>query len=391
MKVLNLSWNVFWEVYSNQNGLKNFYTAFSQGTNPETYTYCIFLANDKYVYETNADGDNAESFESNYKSSFREVQTIDDIRALVDPSISSNGALQVEIQTKTGKLGFNQYTLCSFNFCKPTTWYQNYDQHTNVSCTPNETYTIYDSALTTWINIDDYSLSIQDYNRGGPNYGLAGVFQRDGTSAQKSEYRPVIKKNGNVVTSGYVLDYANGKITFAESLTVQDAVTATFRSVKPSGGGEFVIRPQIGKKFIIPHVELNLSTDMKLTSPVNFEIWAGDPNYSFQGDSYFLQYLMEYKSWYQLVGIGVVGKDEFTPIGGTDLVPASERTGWCPSQKSGFEHSIVEIPYDFGLEWGKAIELNSAYYTQLRIRVPDDLPLVGEYAVATFYIEEVLI
>jgi hypothetical protein len=393
MKKLNLAWDAFLSVMARQSNLRGYYIAHPQGTDPETYEYDAYLTNPVYLYRTRVLGEHVALFEQACKARCLPVTGEDEIEAMDLPPYATNGAMMIERQTKTGKAGFNQYTLCSYNFCKKTTWYQHFDQHTDDVCTPNEDFTIYSSSTQAWINIEDYTLAIQDYARGGSPWGQVGVFQRDGSLAPREDYWPVVKVNDVIRASGYTIDYPNGRITFAEALQSTDVVKVSFRSVKATSGSDFVLRPPAGHKYVIPHVELNLGVDVKLSSPVYFEVWAGDPSFGMDPDyaPYFLQYIMKYKSWQQLVGIGVVGKDEYTALGGSDAVTACEDTGWCPNQKSGLQHGVVTIPYNFGLDWGKAIELDSTFDVQLRIRIPGDQPLAGEYATCGLYIEDTLL
>lgn len=363
-----------------------------------TKTYGVFGTNHVCFMVTEVTGADGTDFEDNYKTNAVAVASESDAMVLSTPPLNSNSIPQVEVISRTGSPSFNQYTITSHNWCKKTTWFQQYDTWTNQAMEPDVpgVYTTYKLSNpnnnTIWINIDDFTTTLQDYAINASPYGQVGVWQKDGTLTGKADYRPVIKVDGTPVTSGYIIDYAVGKVTFSPALNSGNVVTASFRSVKSTSGSEFIIRPKPGKKISIPHTEINMTEDVVITGTVIFEVWAGTPDWLMipEYEPYYLQYRMEYKSMAQIFGLSVVGSDSYPPMGGTNLVTPSAETGWSEGQKRGFANGLREIPYDFGVAsgWGKSIILRSDQFAQVKAYIRNDTVLTGEYCSLSLYVEE---
>lgn len=405
MLELIITWDTMQEVVA-RDSMKLYYVQFPQGTDPETYQYRLYCTNKFYLYNTLLnDEEEVEDFETNHKAGGISVGGKDDALALVAPAMNTSFVQQVELVPRVGHAGSAQWTICSPNWARRTTWYQHSDQRTDISCTPDGSYIEYTTGYTNWINPDDYTVSSQSYNKGAAGgFGFNNLWLNDGTRGSKTAFRPVIKKNGTTQTSGYTFNYATGVITFGSALENTDTVTISGRTSVSSGGSSFVVRPVAGKKLIIPHVELNISEDIVMNSPAVFEIWAGDPTYSFENgpvppplDSYgltatdlYCQYRMEYDSMHQIVGLSTGKVTKMPVFGGTDAVDPSASNGWSTNQKRGFSVPHYEIIFDFGTpsEFGQPIVLPSSVYAQMRVYLGGDVPFGGEYSSVTFYAEE---
>lgn len=367
-----------------------------------TKTYDVFGTNSLYFLHSHVTGvqntDEGYDFETNYKTKATAVASRADAMVLSQPALNTNGIPQVEIISRTGNAAFNQYTITSHNWCKKTTWFQNYDSYVDQAMTPDVAgvYTVYKlanpSSNTLWTNIDDFTNTMQDYALNAPPYGQHAVWCRDGNLSPRGNWRPVIKVNGTIATSGYTIDYATGKVSFGTALTITDTVTASFKTPKANGGSEFIMMPRPGKKLSIPHTEINMTDDVIITGTVVFEVWAGDPTFTMipQYEPYYLQYRMEYKSMAQIFGLSVVGGDYYPAMGGTNPVTASAETGWSTDQKRGLSSGLREIPYDFGVAagWGKSIVLRSDQFAYIKAYIKNDSVLGGEYCSLSLYVEE---
>lgn len=389
-------------------GWKAWYVTHPMGTDPETYEYTVLASNGIYMARCRTLGQtDAEAFAENYKDSKAlEVMHVDEAVLHASPKINASFVQQVELVPRVGSPGSAQWTICSPNWARSTTWYQRYDQRTDKSTSANEAYTEYTTGLTNWINPDDFTLASQSYNKGGAaGFGFNNMWMPDGTRSDKALWRPVIKKNGVGQTSGYTFNYATGVVAFGSALTSNDVVTVTGRTVASSGGSAFSIRPTAGKKLVIPHVEINVSEDFVMTSPAVFEIWAGDPTYSFENGpvppelaaygltarDIYCQYKMDYESMHQILGLSTGKVTKMEAVGGTGAVAPSAKNGWSTDQKRGFSCPHYEVIFDFGTpaDFGQPIVLPSSVYAQMRVYLEGDIPFGGEYASVTFYAEEV--
>jgi hypothetical protein len=88
-------------------------------------------------------------------------------------------------------------------------------------------------------------------------------------------YVPKIQVNGNLVTSGYAINYLTNQVVFTTPLTAEDSVTSTYYKVNDS---TFTIAPTSGKKLVMEHVEVQFSKNVNFTDKeLWFDIWAYNP------------------------------------------------------------------------------------------------------------------
>lgn len=403
---LKIAWATM-KIAKERDLFKLFYVEFPLGTDPETYEYQVFGSNQFHFYVADCRGSDADDFAENYQSAATLIEAEQDALARTVPRFNSNHVQQVELVPRVGTAGSSQWTVCSPNWCRKSTWFQNYTQRTDIECTPDISFTEYSSGFTSWINPDDFTLAAQSYNKGSANgFGFNDFWEEDGTRSHRADWRPVIKKNDVTQTSGYTIDYDTGVITFGSALTEEDTVTITGRTVGETLGSSFIIRPIAGKKLIIPHVELNISEDLIMNTCAVFEIWAGDPTYAFENgpvpppldsmgftaEDLYCQYRMEYHSMHQIIGLSTGRVTKMTAMGGTGAVTASAQTGWSTNQKRGFSVPHYEVIFDFGTpsEFGQPIVLPSSVYAQMRVRIGTESPFGGEYSSVTFYAEEAI-
>lgn len=370
------------------------YVKFPQGTDesPAPYKYDVFTTNyqvfGRATTHATGQGSDSEDFENTYKTRATEVGSPDEALLLAQPPINTNFVQQVEQVSRTGKLGFDQFTIATPNFCDPTTWYQDSaawdggDGSPGYSMTDSGDHATFTSGKNNWINIDDFRMAIQEYS----SYKV-GPWKASGAWWTKGAFRPVIKVNGVVATSGYVIDYAAGSVTFDSPVASPYDVKATFRQANTA---DFVVRCPSGRRFI-PHVEINVSKDVVLNGCTVLEIYAGDRNYGFE--EAYLQYRMSYESWDQLVELSTAGGDVYPGLGGTRSITPGPRTGWASGMQRGTTVDRIEIPFDFGKpgSHGKVIELRSSQFAVARIRMEWDSGYPahgGELLNATFYCED---
>lgn len=376
MKDLKLLWDDF-VITQSRSGSQIYYNQYS--VSPNKY-FCTFATALYYGYCYIDETDEITDFETNYKTRSISAASEDGAIAKALSLIAPRRAMPVEIKSPLGRPGTFQWTIATHDWSDKTTWWQYSTAVTNEHLTANGNYTIYSSAHTFWVNIDNPKVFVQEYNSGPPYYVAAGVWEKDGTLGLKSKYQPVIKVDGNIVTSGYSIDYPAGAIHFDIALTVNAVVTVNYWY---AGSSRYVLRPRSGYAWIVPRCEVQMTDGLVLVNSMDFDFWE-DPNYEFSNPAYRLLQ-MRYQSIAQLIiGSTTVG-DTYPGFGGTEEVIPEIENGWGRGYKRGTSQSIIDIPYEYRVPF----TMLSSASDCVTIKINGDVPCTGaDFFAMTFYCEE---
>lgn len=154
----------------------------------------------------------------------------------------------------------------------------------------------------------------------------------------------------------YTMNYTTGKVTFDAAYTVTGPVTADYSY---ASGSEWVLKPATGKVLHIEHAELQFSANVDM-SPVAFEIWVYNP-----AD---LPNKIKYQE--------IIYKNIKDVIGAANL-----GQGYIPSIDI-LTQNIIVFPFNYAT----VKSLKDSDGAELRVRILDDQPFLGEFATATFYV-----
>lgn len=237
--------------------------------------------------------------------------------------------IQVAVKRPEG----SSTTMCTHDFTNKSTWYQNATE------VIGETLSIaafkFSSANKGWIDLDH-----------------GKVYSEDNITDKKA---PVIYEDDAVITDGFSIDYEDGSIIF--EVVPTGIITADYWY---GGDSTFTIGPTTGKFLIIEHAELNFTSDIEMTTPLNFEIWVYNP-----AD-------LPNKVKYQNIKYKNM----------KDIISAA-------NQGQGFIQACGEITKDilvFPFHYATVKPFASSIGAELRITADDDIELGGEWANAAFYI-----
>jgi hypothetical protein len=166
---------------------------------------------------------------------------------------------------------------------------------------------------------------------------------------------PVIYDNGvEVPDSDYTIDYSLGEVTFTSAPT--GPVTADFYT---AGSSVFTIAPTAGKRLSLEHSELQFAEDVKMNSPINFEIWVYNPA---DLPNKFKYRSIRYKNIKDLINAANLGQGYIPKL-------------WPLTQ------NVIVMPFNYIA----TKPLESSVGAELRISVDNDVEYEGEFATATFY------
>ena len=287
-------------------------------------------------------------FEANYKSKCNKQN-----------DLSTTGSLLVEQSIHTGPLGAKAISLVTPDLADRTSWYQKSVQVVDEILTDSGDGLTFNSAHTWWVNI-----------YGKLTYTHKQIPKRDGSFGKHADWAVVVKVNDVVQSSGYTVNYIDGKITFGAT-TAGSAVKVTYwHTDGVTNYGEWLLVPPAGKKYIVEHVEVQLSTDMQLPSPIRMEIWAGSTLATYGS---FPEYLFD-------AGYGQMRADY---RGMRDLINAANLGQGVIQHAGDLQNDVIVIPFNYV----QAFILNSAQGALFRITNINNVPAIGELLTATFYLQ----
>jgi hypothetical protein len=249
-----------------------------------------------------------------------------------DDKTDTSGNKLVALMKPTG---LSDGTLVTTDFCDKTTWYQGATSHNNATLGNTTGFTYKHASLSHWIDLTH-----------GKLYGEDSL---------TNKMIPVIYDNGvEVPDSDYTIDYSLGEVTFTSAPT--GPVTADFYT---AGSSVFTIAPTAGKRLSLEHSELQFAEDVKMNSPINFEIWVYNPA---DLPNKFKYRSIRYKNIKDLINAANLGQGYIPKL-------------WPLTQ------NVIVMPFNYIA----TKPLESSVGAELRISVDNDVEYEGEFATATFY------
>ena len=244
--------------------------------------------------------------------------------------------------TESGKLQVSQYkcegsskTFVTHDWCDKTTWFQESTQAIDETLNLDSEL-IYGSANTHWINLVS-----------------GNMYDEDNILAEK-DYRAYVKVDDALVTSGFTIDYVNGKVTFDEAPS--GIVKASYYY---AGSSTYSIIPSSGKQLGLEHSELQFSKNTAINTPIHFEIWVFNP-YDYPNKVKYKS--NQYKS----------GKDFINSCNlGQGVIPVFD--------------NLTEETIVFPFNYTTIKLLKSSLGAELRMHTGDDKELEGNFGTCTFY------
>jgi len=337
-----LSWPQFKSFYSTISGFINY---IDLGTNYFVWTQ--YNGHKIYVPTLTKGTADAIDFETNYKPKCNK-QT----------STSAVGSLLVEQSIYTGPPNTKAVSIVTVDLTDRTSWYQKSVQVVDETLTDSGDGLTFNSVNPWWVNI---------YGR--LTYTYKQIPKRDGTFGAHTDWAVIVSINNVIQTSGYTVDYVTGKVTFTGSQSGNIVKATYWHTNGVTNFSEWLLVPQAGMKYIVEHVEVQLSTDVVMTSPVRMEIWAGG-NLSAYGS--FPDYLFN-------AGYGQFRSDY---RGMRDLVNAAN-LGQGVKAACELKNDVIVLPFDYV----QAFTLDSAVGALFRFTALGGIPATGELLTATFYLQ----
>ena len=225
----------------------------------------------------------------------------------------------------------------SHDWTDRTTWFQESTRVTGETLTL-DTGLIYDSANSYWIDLQNGKVSNED--------------------SLSAPYLPKIYDNAVEQTIGtdYTIDYDNGKVTFTSTPT--GPVTADYSY---ENGSTYTLAPASGKIMRIEHAEIQFSQNVVMKT-INWEFWAYNPA---DLPNKMLVEERVYKNEKDILNISNLGYK----------VPAF----------GALTQDVIVLPFNYS----RVIDMKASQGVEVRVRLPGDVPLGGEFGTITFYtIEE---
>jgi hypothetical protein len=217
----------------------------------------------------------------------------------------------------------------------------------------------FNSIHTWWVNI-----------YGKLTYTHKQIPKRDGTFGKHADWAVIVKVNDVVQTSGYSINYVDGKVIFDSSKSGSVVKVTYWHTDGVTNYGEWLLVPPAGKKYIVEHVEIQMTTDVVFNSPARMEIWAGSNLATY---SNFPDYLFE-------AGYGQMRVDY---RGMRDLINAANKGQGVIPAMGDLQNETVVIPF----EYLQAFTLDSAQGALFRLTTINNIVATGELLTATFYLQ----
>ena len=182
----------------------------------------------------------------------------------LDELKSNAGRLLVETCIHTGPPGSKSVSLCSHDWGDRTAWYQKSVQVVDEVLTDTGDGRTFTSSNPWWINIYNDRLTFTHKQ----------IPRRDGSFGKHDDWKTIVKVNDVIQTGGYVVNFIDGKVVFADSQSGK-TIKVTYWHNNIANHSEFLIVPPPGKKYVVEHVEMQFSNNTTFSDCFRFEIWAG--------------------------------------------------------------------------------------------------------------------
>jgi hypothetical protein len=287
------------------------------------------------------------------------TKTVQDIVQASAP-VNDNNVPIVETAIRKGEPGTEPFMTVSHDFTDRTTWYQNSVQLTAQPLTDSGDGLTFNSQTQNWVNINSPKLSL-DYN---------GVLTNTGAVVNASQWTNVIYVNGTPADpSTYTVNYASGSVTFGQTQSGQ-TVTADLWHNNVPNASDFLFIPPPGFLFRIGEVAIQASQMLNITTPIQYQIWAGGTTLADYGDynmnlfnAGYGQALTIFRNFWDLINWFDVSPPVPPP--------------------TGFTAPVLTFIYYFVV----GIEIRSDLNMVMRVNCMNDIPLVGDIASFTADIE----
>lgn len=263
-----------------------------------------------------------------------------------------------------GVEGSSGITFISHDLGDRSSWYQRSVQVVDETMITSDDLT-YSATNGHWINI--YSKRLMALRN--------KVTKRDGTHAAHSTWDVVVKVNDVILTSGYIIDYSAGTITFDESQEGNTIKVSYWHTDGVSKRSEWILKPPTGKTWLINHVELQFSKSVVFEDIIRFEVWAGAPLATLEA--------LDFSDMAFDAGYGQMRAD-YQDIRGI-ISQANLGTGTIPAMAgAGLQNEVCVFPFNYI----KRISLNGDLNMMIRILMLNDVALSGaDMCNAAFYTE----
>lgn len=312
------------------------------------FIWAVFNENKFYIPSLVKGTTESTDFETNYKSKCNKQN-----------DLSSTGSLLVEHSIYTGPVGSKSISLVTCDLTDRTSWYQKSVQVADEVLTDSGDGLNFNSTHTWWVNI-----------YGKLTYTHKQIPKRDGNFGKHADWAVIVKVNDVVQTSGYSVNYVDGKITFDSSKSGSVVKVTYWHTDGVANYGEWLLVPPVGKKYIVEHVEIQMTKDVVFNSPTRMEIWAGS-NLATYGD--FPDYLFE-------AGYGQMRADY---RGLRDIINAANKGQGVIPAVGDMQNEAIILPF----EYIQAFTLDSMQGALFRLTTINNIAASGELLTATFYLQ----
>lgn len=286
---------------------------------------------------------------------------------------NQNGVMQVEPILKVGRKGETDATICTHDFSDPTTWYQFSEHHEMVAPTTDDRI-VFDLGYKFVIDIDSPKLYARDF----------ALLLKDGTLCGRDRFRLFVTVDGEKVKSNdsdyaWSIDFNEGLLTFKNRVANDKEVLVDFWAIPEHGGSRFVLKPSLGTTYMVQHVEVQFSDNVKIVDNICFEAWGGAPlgQESIYLNPAYINSAMNpwrqvYRSAHDFVNNCNGGQGAIPPFGG--------------NSKLGLTHPVIVFPFNYLRAFSIQGELNSEFHVYLENDKPyEDAEIVtcAFYTVST--------
>ena len=252
--------------------------------------------------------------------------TVRDSVVLENVDITSN--VERAIKMAPTKLEGSSTLKVSHDFCDKTTWYTGSIRIENEILITQDSLT-YTALHDFWIDLEHGKVPYED--------------------RVSAEYVPVVKVNGEIVTEGFVIDYANGEVIFSQDMSGSE-ITASYSYANES---TWNIAPDSNKILKI------LGTTLKFTN----DILLGEG-----------QYIM-----FQLF---VMGNPYGEPTIYKNIKDIVKCTMASPTTIQGFGDITSEVTF-LPFDYITSKDLKSSLNMEIRIWLSNHNPCSGEFGIVT--------
>jgi len=234
------------------------------------------------------------------------------------------------------------------NLCDKTTWFPDSERVVDEELSSSDGGTTWDSDHTYWIDLV-HGKVLQEENI-EDDYEVV-VEVDDVVKTMRPPFATDWSQGGD-----YYVDYEDGKVIFEDAQT--GTVTATYSY---ENGSNWYLTPAPGKKLIIEKAEIQLSTDVEMTTSMHYTIQIN------MGGGYFDYGETIYRSMWQII-LEARGSYPQIPAIGTN----SRGTGVA----------VTGFPFIYQ---AARILSSSNPPTRIRVFTGDDIAFGGSHASGTFY------